>query len=91
MADKKQAAIGGHPPLQGTILDVRNGMKHFIIAANLGIEPLQALKSCYAQGLVSKEDLDSCLPPCTSGCSGCIEKSPEGYSTSTCFFWKRIF
>ena len=37
-------------------------MKHFIIAAKLGLDDaLEALKSCYREGAVSKEDFAAAL------------------------------
>ena len=37
-------------------------MKHFIIAAKLGLDDaLEALKSCYREGVVSKEDFAAAL------------------------------
>jgi len=60
----EQAAIGGHPKSRCHLGCVEEGdgrndraVKHFIIAANLGYDgAIQALKKCYAGGVVSKED-----------------------------------
>eukprot|EP00984_Skeletonema_dohrnii_P020457 scaffold9984_cov148-Skeletonema_dohrnii-CCMP3373.AAC.8 len=63
------AAIAGHPQAR-CILGCREGndgrtdraVKHFIIAANLGLdEAIQALKGYYADGAVSKEDFAAAL------------------------------
>ncbi|KAK1734925.1 zf-MYND and TPR domain-containing protein [Skeletonema marinoi] len=58
------AAIAGHPNARHNVgaHELRNcrndrAVKHFIIAANLGYDgAIQALKKCYAGGVVSKED-----------------------------------
>ena len=57
------AAIAGHPRArhnlgcdEGINQRYERAAKHFIIAANLGHDTsIQALKGCYADGLVSKE------------------------------------
>jgi len=60
----EEAAIAGHPEArfilgcdEGDKGRFERAAKHFIIAANLGCDKsIQALKSCYAIGAVSKED-----------------------------------
>ena len=65
----EEAAIGGHPKARHNLgyLEWKNGMleravKHWIIAAKLGYDDsLNALKSCYKDGLISKEDFAAAL------------------------------
>eukprot|EP00984_Skeletonema_dohrnii_P025080 scaffold14195_cov155-Skeletonema_dohrnii-CCMP3373.AAC.27 len=65
----EKAAIAGHPDARYNLAcyEVRNerfdrAVKHWIIAANLGHDDsIQALKGCYANGLVSKEDFAAAL------------------------------
>ena len=65
----EKAAIRGHPNARVNlgIYEVRNGrseraVKHWIIAANLGHdESTNALKACYKDGIVSKEDFAAAL------------------------------
>eukprot|EP00984_Skeletonema_dohrnii_P013630 scaffold5653_cov95-Skeletonema_dohrnii-CCMP3373.AAC.5 len=65
----EEAAIGGHPDARYNLAmeEGRNerfdrAVKHFIIAANLGLdESIQALKGCYKYGDVSKEDFAAAL------------------------------
>ena len=65
----EEATLGGHPLARFNLanLEGRNGrieraMKHFIIAANLGDnDALEAVKDCFAKGLVSKEDHEAAL------------------------------
>jgi TPR repeat protein len=60
----EEAAIGGHPGARHNLgcYDERNGnieraVKHFIIAAKLGYDnALEAVKDCFSDGFVSKED-----------------------------------
>eukprot|EP00985_Skeletonema_marinoi_P020356 scaffold12078_cov77-Skeletonema_marinoi.AAC.4 len=64
-----EAAIAGHPGARYDLArkEGRNGRfdrsaKHFIIAANLGHDgSIQALKGCYKNGFVSKEDFAAAL------------------------------
>eukprot|EP00984_Skeletonema_dohrnii_P015736 scaffold6862_cov92-Skeletonema_dohrnii-CCMP3373.AAC.2 len=64
-----EAAIAGHPDARYNlaIKEGRNkrfdrAVKHFIISANLGHDgSIQALKECYKDGLVSKEDFAAAL------------------------------
>ena len=65
----EQAAISGHPGARYNLgcTEAENGnferaVKHWIIAANLGFdESVQALKTRYADGKVSKEDFAAAL------------------------------
>ena len=65
----EEAAIAGHPYARFHLgaYEARNGrvnraVKHFIIAANLGHDQsITALKDCYRDGDVSKEDFASAL------------------------------
>ncbi len=65
----EEAAIAGHPAARHNlaICEFRierddRAVKHWIIAANLGNDKsLQALKACYKDGLVSKEDFAAAL------------------------------
>jgi TPR repeat protein len=65
----EQAAIGGHPQARYVLAihEMENGRveraaKHYIIAANLGLEPsLKYLKDLFVQGVVSKEDYGAAL------------------------------
>jgi tetratricopeptide (TPR) repeat protein len=65
----EEAAIGGHPNARHNLgaIEHENGnheraVKHWIIAANLGNDgSLDALKSCYKDGLISKEDFAAAL------------------------------
>ncbi len=65
----EEAAIGGHPVarfnlgswemMEGSIA---KSVKHLIIAANLGLdEAIDALRKCYGNELVSKEDFSAAL------------------------------
>ena len=66
---EEEAAIRGHPTARFylacmELINERFGraVKHLIIAANLGFdESVQALKTCYADGKVSKEDFAAAL------------------------------
>eukprot|EP00984_Skeletonema_dohrnii_P018167 scaffold8413_cov109-Skeletonema_dohrnii-CCMP3373.AAC.7 len=65
----EEAAIAGHPYARHKLacLELRTGgvqraVKHFIIAANLGLDvSIKALKECYTEGDVSKEDFAAAL------------------------------
>jgi hypothetical protein len=65
----EEAAIGGHDLARHNLgyLELKNGRleraaKHWIIAANLGHDnALNALKSCYKDGIISKEDFAAAL------------------------------
>ena len=65
----EEAAIAGHPMARHNLgcSEERNGkidraVKHWIIAANLGCDDsVQALKGCYKEGVVSKEDFAAAL------------------------------
>jgi hypothetical protein len=65
----EEAAIGGHPDARHNlaIIEMNNGrpergVKHFIIAANLGDEDsMKVLWKCYAKEFVSKDDLNATL------------------------------
>ena len=65
----EQAAIGGHANARSILgfHEKYNGRferaaKHFIIAANLGLEPsLKAIKDLFVQGIVSKEEYAAAL------------------------------
>ena len=66
----EEAAIGGHPEARfnlGTHEAAKNGrydraVKHFIIAAKLGYDDaLEAIKTYFASGFVSKEDFEAAL------------------------------
>eukprot|EP00984_Skeletonema_dohrnii_P027297 scaffold16833_cov80-Skeletonema_dohrnii-CCMP3373.AAC.1 len=65
----EQAAIGGHPLARHNLgsAEWENGrkdraVKHWIIAANLGDdEALGALRECYSEGFISKEDFSATL------------------------------
>ena len=65
----EEAAICGHPKARHNLgcFEEENGRndraaKHYIIAANLGHEgSLQALKDCYREGYVSKDDFAAAL------------------------------
>jgi TPR repeat protein len=64
-----EAAIGGHPKARHNLgvielenLRIERGMKHLIIAAKLGYDDsLNALKECYKDGIISKEDFAAAL------------------------------
>ena len=65
----EEAAIGGHPDARFNLgnHERRNGnmqraVKHYIIAANLGHDyALEAVKTSFALGFVSKEDYEAAL------------------------------
>ena len=65
----EQAAIGGHPVARLNLGvweqdkgNIDRAAKHFIIAANLGYDgAIEALKTYYARGAVSKEDFAAAL------------------------------
>jgi TPR repeat protein len=65
----EEAAIGGHPEARFNLgcYEGRNGridrmVKHYIIAANLGLdEALESVKKGFEHGVVSKEDYASAL------------------------------
>ncbi len=65
----EKAAIGGHPYARYSLgwIEEKNGrieraVKHFIIAAKLGDElSMEALRSQYSKGNITKEDLDATL------------------------------
>jgi len=66
----EEAAIGGHPEARYHLaaIEQQNGreverrVKHLIIGANLGYsQSIQALKTCYKDGLVSKEEFAAAL------------------------------
>ena len=65
----EEAAIGGHPDARHNLaaFEMENGrpergVKHFIIAANLGYEmSMKALWKCFSMGYVSKDDLSVTL------------------------------
>ena len=64
----KEAAIAGHPEARHNLACVEGGhgparaVKHFIIAANLGYDhSLDALKTLYKDGLVSKDVFSAAL------------------------------
>eukprot|EP00577_Skeletonema_sp_RCC1716_P019921 CAMPEP_0113399764 /NCGR_PEP_ID=MMETSP0013_2-20120614/15730_1 /TAXON_ID=2843 ORGANISM="Skeletonema costatum, Strain 1716" /NCGR_SAMPLE_ID=MMETSP0013_2 /ASSEMBLY_ACC=CAM_ASM_000158 /LENGTH=312 /DNA_ID=CAMNT_0000284721 /DNA_START=51 /DNA_END=989 /DNA_ORIENTATION=- /assembly_acc=CAM_ASM_000158 len=65
----EEAAIGGHPGARQNLacLELRTGrvqraVKHFIIAANLGLDDsIKEMKECYKHGVVSKEDFAAAL------------------------------
>jgi TPR repeat protein len=65
----EEAAIGGHPNARNNLgyLEWKNGkfergVKHLIIAANLGHDDsLQILTECFKRGLVSKDDFAAAL------------------------------
>eukprot|EP00984_Skeletonema_dohrnii_P003597 scaffold1220_cov104-Skeletonema_dohrnii-CCMP3373.AAC.2 len=65
----EHAAIGGQPNARYNLGceewdngRLRRAVKHFIISAKLGYDkPLDALKVCYREGLVSKEDFAAAL------------------------------
>ena len=65
----EKAAIGGHPTARHSLgcFEGRNGkldkaVKHFIIAANLGLDDsLVSLKKAYKAGYASKEDFNAAL------------------------------
>ena len=88
----EEAAIGGHPIARNNLgcVDWENGrleraMKHFIIAACLGHDnSMEALKSCFRRGLVSKEDFAAAL----RGYQAAIDatKSPQREEATE---WKR--
>ena len=64
-----EAAIGGHPMarhglgcVEGANRHLERAVKHFIIAANLGCDDsLNALKTLYRDGLLSKDDFSAAL------------------------------
>ena len=82
----EEAAIGGHPKARYNLgsHEGRNGrleraMKHFIIAANLGLgEALEMVKEGFANGDVSKEDYEAAL----RGHRGMLPKSFSDDETS---------
>ena len=65
----EEAAIGGHPFARHSlaVIEMNNGrpergVKHFIIAANLGNDlSMKALWKCYAKGYIRKDDLTATL------------------------------
>ena len=65
----EEAAIGGHPVARYNLgcyeeehERIERAVKHYIIAANLGHDKsIQALKECYADGTISKEDFAAAL------------------------------
>jgi len=65
----EEAVIGGHPGARHNLgcLELRTGrvqraVKHFIIAANLGLDvSIKELKECYTKRYVSKEDFAAAL------------------------------
>ena len=67
MYHAEQAAIAGHPVARHNLgcTEEEHGRmdraaKHFIIAAKLGFEAsLKAVRTCYKDGHVSKEDLEA--------------------------------
>ena len=66
---QEQAVIGGHVFARHNLglIEERKGnivraVKHFIIAANLGLDvSMEKLKRCYAGGVISKESFDAVL------------------------------
>ena len=83
----EQTVIAGHPDArynlgchEGERGRFDRAVKHFIIAANLGHDgSLKALKQCYVNGQLSKEDFAAALREAPS-CRRCNEKSTEGGS-----------
>jgi hypothetical protein len=79
----EKAAMGGHPKARYSLgcLEEANGsiersIKHFVIAANLGYEKsMEALRECYSEGNITKEDLEATL--CTHKAAINEMKSPE--------------
>ena len=69
MYHAEQAAIGGHVLARHNLglVEEANGsndraVKHYIIAANLGYDlSMKALKKCYSEGAVSKNDFANTL------------------------------
>ena len=65
----EEAVIRGHPDARFSLANwdwedgkIERAVKHFTIAANLGHdESLEALKQCYKDGLVSKDDFAAAL------------------------------
>jgi len=65
----EEAAIGGHPTARYNLVRheeranrIDRAVRHFIIAASLGYDDsLQALKKCYANGDISKEEFAAAL------------------------------
>jgi TPR repeat protein len=65
----EEAAIGGHPVSRHNLgcYEEENGnieraVKHFIIAAKLGYDDaLEAVKDCFSDGFVNKEDFEAAL------------------------------
>ncbi len=65
----EKAAIGGHPYARSLLAfhEMKNGryergVRHYIIAATLGCDlSLDAVKECFVQGIVSKEDYAAAL------------------------------
>ena len=65
----EQAAIGGHVFARHNlgVVEEQNGnieraVKHYIVAANLGFHlSMEALKKCYQEGMISKDDFASVL------------------------------
>jgi tetratricopeptide (TPR) repeat protein len=65
----EEAAIGGHPDarynlgcIEAIIGRFDRAVKHFIIAANLGeVDSLKALRQCYVDGYINKEDFAAAL------------------------------
>eukprot|EP00984_Skeletonema_dohrnii_P010487 scaffold4091_cov85-Skeletonema_dohrnii-CCMP3373.AAC.2 len=65
----EEAAIGGHPDARYNLgcyeeenERIERAGKHWIIAANLGCDDsINALKECYADGKISKEDFAAAL------------------------------
>ena len=65
----EEAVIRGHPAARFSLANwewedgkIERAVKHFIIAANLGHEcAMIALKQCYKDGLVSKDDFAAAL------------------------------
>ncbi len=65
----ERAAIGGHSKARHNLACIESELgraerafKHWIIAAKQGFDDsMEALKECYGEGLISKEDLDDAL------------------------------
>ena len=65
----EEAVIRGHPDARFSLANweweggkIDRAIKHYIIAANLGVnDAMLALKDCYKDGLVSKEDFATAL------------------------------
>ena len=91
----EKAAIAGHPTARHNLgCDewrkgrIKRAVKHLIIAANLGFdESIQALKTCYKDGKVSKEEFATALRAHQAAVDA--TKSPQREAASKFFAFLR--